>query len=72
MPSMETCEYCGSQNATTHCSECGKDLCLVCQIKDEAGNTKCLSCGDIETIPLTDEDVEDVSSAIPFEKQEDD
>jgi hypothetical protein len=71
MPTNEPCEYCDSQNATTHCSECGKALCVLCQIKDEDGKIKCLSCSEVEVIPLTDEDVEDKSLSELFERQDD-
>ena len=69
---MEQCEYCNSQKATTHCNECGRALCSICQVKDDNGKTKCLSCGEIETIPLTDEDAEDESIVTPFERQDED
>lgn len=71
MPTMEACEYCDSMNATTHCTECGKALCPTCQVKDEDEKVKCMSCSEVKTIPLTDEDVEDESTVNPFEKQED-
>ena len=66
MPKLvEACEYCDSKDAISHCNDCGKALCSLCQNEDERGMVKCLSCSDQVETPLIDEDVEE--NAIAYE-----
>ena len=63
--SLEVCEYCDSKESVSHCCDCGKALCTICQNEDERGKVRCLSCSDLPDVPLTDEDIEDECAEVP-------